>query len=491
MNFSSHKFNDWLAERRWRMFWRCLPALLAMSGALLVLGVVIANDSQRSELRLRYRRTATSALAARNFETARVACLRGLSFDSDEQTRLQWLFNLSIALNGLGRGQEAAALLVTAAPEDHPGYVQAHVTVAQMLLNSTNITEAAVHSAERQLQNAHALEPQSMEINEMLGRFYINTGKFDEARKLLLEVYPVKKNVALLLAITYSASHDPVAARTWSNTAIEVFAKNLKQASPIDSPVDRMGLAEALSFQGNYQEALNILESGLPLSTNRVYGLAIADVCATWAAKLPITTNDEKVQRYNLVQEGISHSPLHPKLWSLLLEFLRPAAVEKRDMAIGLAELLPKVKDPTLLHYLLCLLGRARGDFLSARAHLEKAYRLSPELPAVANDMAMQKAFDTPEDLAGALAIIQSVLNQHPDAPAFRDTRGHILVKLGRYRDAVLDLEYALPYLQPATETHRALAAAYKGLGEDDLSAKHERLALLVNSNSSSASEPK
>jgi Flp pilus assembly protein TadD len=261
MNFSSHKLNDWLADRPWRMLWRGLPVLLAVGGALLVIAVALAGHSRRSELRSRYHRSAISALAAKNFEGARVICLRGLSFDSDEQTRLEWLFYLSIALNGLGHEQEAASLLATAAPEDRLGCVQAHVAVAQMLLRSTNITEKAIRSAERQLQNAFALDPRSPEINEMLGRFYINTHQFDAARKRLLEVYPVKKEIALLLAITYSASGDSTAARTWSDTAIEVFGKNLKQVSPADSPADRLGLAQALAIQESCAEALKILEA--------------------------------------------------------------------------------------------------------------------------------------------------------------------------------------------------------------------------------------
>ncbi len=60
-----------------------------------------------------------------------------------------------------------------------------------------------------------------------------------------------------------------------------------------------------------------------------------------------------------------------------------------------------------------------------------------------------------------------------PDHPYFRDTRGQILVKLGRYQDAIPDLEVALQAPELAKDVHRALALAYEGLGLKDLAEAH------------------
>jgi predicted Zn-dependent protease len=89
----------------------------------------------------------------------------------------------------------------------------------------------------------------------------------------------------------------------------------------------------------------------------------------------------------------------------------------------------------------------------------------------------MLLTMDTPPDLERALAIIQSVLTNAPGNPEFRDTRGKILLKLGRYQDAITDLEYALPSLGAAINTHRALAQAYEPLGLSQLVQEHLRLA--------------
>jgi predicted Zn-dependent protease len=78
-----------------------------------------------------------------------------------------------------------------------------------------------------------------------------------------------------------------------------------------------------------------------------------------------------------------------------------------------------------------------------------------------------------------ALAIIQPLIEQFPEHPYFRDTRGQILLKMGRYKEATQDLEFALPKLDPRAKqhTHRSLAEAYRKLGFADLAAEHEKLA--------------
>ncbi len=479
MNISSHRCNDWLADRRWRMFWRCVPALLAGGAALLVFAVVIAGDGQRSALRLRYHRTVAGALAARDFETARVACLRGLSFDSDEQSRLQWLFQLSIALNGLGRASEATALLATAAPEDRPGCVPAHLTVAQMLLNSTNVTPEAIRSAERQLQNALALEPQSLEINEMLGRLYINTSRFAQARKCLMEVYRVKKDVALLLAITSNASHDLAAAKSWADVAIDVFTRNLKQADPEDSSADRIGLAQAFSLQENYAEALKTLESGVALSGDRPYGLAIADVCAAWAGRMAALRGSDERERLRLIRKGLNGAPQQSRLWLLLIQTARLPGDSGREAKVLVDQLAAEAKGESaaLWHFFLWTDAREAGDNQTASRHLRQAYQLAPHIPQIVNDMAMELAFGADPNPERALSIIEPVSGRFADTPAFRDTRGRVLVKLGRYQEAVGHLEFASSRLAGATASHLALATAYEALGRPESASAQRQLA--------------
>ena len=118
-----------------------------------------------------------------------------------------------------------------------------------------------------------------------------------------------------------------------------------------------------------------------------------------------------------------------------------------------------------------------RGAVDEARQHFAMAFAQAPHLPHVANNMAMVLSVGEKADYPQALATIQPVVEKFPDTAAFRDTRGHILIKLGRYEEAVKDLEFALPALPSKALVHQALAEAYRHLGLKDLADQHELLA--------------
>ena len=78
-----------------------------------------------------------------------------------------------------------------------------------------------------------------------------------------------------------------------------------------------------------------------------------------------------------------------------------------------------------------------------------------------------------------ALAIVDRLAHE----PALRgyhllpSVRGDLLHKLGRYQEAVQDLEFALPLLPDPSRIHQGLAEAYRRQGLKVLAEQHERLA--------------
>ena len=480
MNFSVHKINDWISERPWPLFWRSLPALLAGLLLLATLAMVGAQTSGKNGLRQRYQRVAISALNSRNYEFARVACLRGLAFASDDQARLLWLFYLSIALNGLGHPAEAAGMLATAAPPDHPGCGPAHLAVARSLLGSTNLTPAMILQAEKHLKYALELDPQSPEIKEMLGRFYINTRDFAKARAPLLDIYPLKNDVALLLAIIENANHNSAETRTWADAAIDAFKKNLRESGQPDSQADRFGLVRALLMADDFDEAINTLEAGLAIQKEPAYHAAIADICALRTEKIPPDQTGGAAERLRLIQKGLTHSPQHLKLRLMLIE----AALASNDSAPAAKKLLDGLvagadkESAARWHFLLWTELRIHDDLTSARHHLQTAYELDPQVPVVRNDLAMDLAGGSPEDMNRALKLIQSVVEQCPDNPGFRDTRGRVLARLGRNENAAADLEFAAARLANPAEARMALAKVYDALGKKQLAEQQRRLAI-------------
>src|SRR5262249_337014 len=95
----------------------------------------------------------------------------------------------------------------------------------------------------------------------------------------------------------------------------------------------------------------------------------------------------------------------------------------------------------------------------------------------VANNLAWVLSESEGPDLERALAMIDAVIRRGPVVPPYRGTRGHILVKLGRFQEALPRLEAALPVNQATDHIHRDLSRTYQKLGMTGLAKVHEEKA--------------
>jgi len=88
--------------------------------------------------------------------------------------------------------------------------------------------------------------------------------------------------------------------------------------------------------------------------------------------------------------------------------------------------------------------------------------------------MAIASVSNDTSELERALTMMEQLLRQEPQNLFFLDTRGHILIKLGRFPEAVRDLAMALPNAQNKTSAHATLAALYQKLDMPELAAQHQ-----------------
>ena len=462
----------WFKTRPYRRLWRSMPALVA-GLAWAGFGFALAGWTS-ADTRTRYSLVATRALAARDFQTARVACERLLLLGSD--SRGQNLFQLALAKIGLGQEQEASALLNSAAPIEKPGYAPAHLLVARGLLAGTNLTAQVLRQAELHLNHALMLEPNSVEANEMLGRLYFQTRDWDSAKKHLLAVVSARPNTVLMLAALANAAGDDSGMRGWAERAVKYYRDKVEKAKT-DSPADRLAWGQAVAMQGDYAEAIQILDAGRKRSGNQIYASALADLYASWADQVARQEPRNMGSRLRLVQQGLECELNNIRLLKLLLALSHLEGPEAKTARETLTNMLAEGGSSAMLHFILGSDAWQQGEKEQARKHFTLAFELAPDLPVVANNMALLLALGDPPDLPRALGIAQPLVEKFPDQPHFRDTRGQILVKLGRWDEAVKDLEFALPRLDDKGATHTALAQAYRNLGLRELAAEHERLA--------------
>jgi tetratricopeptide (TPR) repeat protein len=469
---ASRLVRRWARTRDLRLLPWGVPAILGCLAWLFFLLCLAAWKPWRTETS--YSSIAAKALATKDFQTARVASQRLLALGVEP--RRKHLFDLALAYGGLDQDQEAVALLANIAPVDRPGYLPAHLFVAQTLLSKTNLTLQEITTAERHLKHVVALNPQSLDANELLGRVYVRLGKWELAEKFLSEVVSVRPEVSLLLAAVLKAQGDSVGSRSWAERAAKLHRTRVEEAKA-DRPASRLAWADAMAMLGDYSAALGILEAGWRQYEDRSYLSPMGEVCALWVDTLARVKPGELAGRITLIQRGLEYAPENEPLLRQLIRLTHlegPEAAAARDT---LNRMLTSGRATAILHFTLGVDSWQRGRPDEARKHLTLAYEIAPKMPQVANNMAMILTVGDKPDLPRALAVITSVLEKFPDNPGFRETRGQILVRLGRWQEAVADLEYALPSQVSKRGTHKALAEAYRGLNLRDLAAEHERRA--------------
>jgi tetratricopeptide (TPR) repeat protein len=462
----------WLRTRDFGHLRWGIPAVLACL-AWVVFGICLAVW-RPWQTETRYVSIADKALARKDFETARVASQRLLVLGVEP--RRKHLFDLALSLGGLKREKEAVSLMGNIAPLDKPGYLPAHLFVAQTLLAKTNVTLQEIGTAEQHLKHVVGLDPQSLEANELLGRVYVRLGQWELAEKYLSEVVSVRPETALLLAAVFKAEGDMVGARSWAERAAK-FYRAKTEAAKLDSPASRLAWADATAMLEDYPAAFVILESGWRQYENKAYLSPMGEVCALWVDALAKSKPRDLTSRITLIQRGLECAPQNETLLRHLISLTHlegPEAASARDT---LTRMLTEGKATATLHFVLGLDAWQHGQLEDARKHFSLAYDTAAQLPYVANNMAMILTVGDKPDLSRALAIIESVLVKLPNNPSFRETRGEIYVRMGRWQEAVADLEFALPLLASKQGTHKALAEAYRGLSLRDLAAEHEKLA--------------
>ena len=461
----------WFETRLYRRLWRSLPVLLVgLAWVGFAIALVFAKPAVTQSF---YSALATRALAAQDFQTARVACHRLLL--SWPGARGPGMFNLGLALFGLGQAPEGSALIEVAAREK-PGYVPAHLFIARQLLMQTTVTPVRVQQAERHVTQALEVDPNSIEAHLVLGRLYFQMRNWEAAKDHLEAVVLVRPETAILLASAAKADKDDIGARRWADRATEHFRGKIEKTKQ-ENPMDRMAWATALSIQERYAEAVGILEAGRKKADSKVYASGMASIYADWAAQVAKTDSRNVALRLKLLQQGLECEPQSLPLLELLLPLTHLSGAEAKDADAMLTRMLAEGGSSAMLHFVLGNDAFQRGNTELAHKQFKLAFELGPNLPVVANMMALMLAVGKEPDLPRALAISQTVVEKYPNEPDVRNTHGTILVKLGQWEEGVKDLEFALPKLRVKGPTHASLAVAYRNLGLSDAANEHERLA--------------
>jgi tetratricopeptide (TPR) repeat protein len=442
------------------------PAVLVCAGACaLAFQIGTTGDDRRIS---RYLLEAARSTETREFDTALV-CYERLIKDLGGRPEHRYAY--AMALYSQGDRDRARALLTELAPADSPGYLPAHMAMARIMLRGSDRSERTKRLLELHLKQA--LDgPDGNEAGALLGRLYAETGRGTDAEFYLLRAAQQHPELHLLLARLAHDRGENSLADERLERARRVF--QTRAEARVDDPEARLLWASAVANGNDFAGAVAILEQGLKISASPRYHQGLAEIYAGWVNHLGRGGATPPLgDRLALLGRGLKHDPNNVPLLNQMAMILLAKGPEAESARAELQSLLASGKATPATHFVLGVDANARGRNDEARLHWEQAVRLDPRMAVVANNLAWVLAHAEPPDLARALALAERAVQGRPDEARFRGTRGVVLMKLGRWHEALTDLEAELAAHPDLRETHGALAQVYETLGSPELAAKH------------------
>jgi predicted Zn-dependent protease len=461
----------WFRQPSFAVLLAIAPAVLT-AGAVAVAAVAIRLTEPRSLLAV-YLSEADRSARARDWKEAVLCLQRASALDPAEPAHRLALVR---ALDAAGENARADDLLTELTGLSGPDGAKAQVMRAARLLQRERVSTSELGNAEADLTRAVEADPGSAEAHRLLGNLYAWTGRPGLAEPHLAAVAAADPEWLLPLARVCEAAGHKDAARMWAEDAVKVFSARTTK-HPADR-VSRLKWAEALVRLGKHASAAGAIEEGLKWDGDAPDLLrGLGDVMAAWVDLVEKQRPAALAERMNLLDRGLRRCPAHAGLLAQLATVLRAGGPEADRARARFQELLSDGQAEPTIHFLLGVDAALHGRMEESRTHLEQASRLAPTMPAVANNLAWILAEGPNPDPERALKLIDAAVAADPNEPRFHGTRGHVLVRMKRWKDALAELETALPYEPTHPDVHRDLAAAYEGLGIPGLAAAHRRRA--------------
>lgn len=452
------------ANRREALY--ILPALMMIG----FFGFVFVQVFARGDvIKNRYEKGARDAVAAKDLALAKTYYQRLVS--SGTFTRAQQLQWTTILLN-TGETERGEELLNQLAPDTELGYGPAHrikaISFARHLRKSKD--PKVLRKLRWHLQNCHDQSPQ---IQQAWAVYYLGVEQYDDAVAALDKAAVTDPNYYQLIASIYKSQGRNSESKAALNKAANEF-KKLLEKDRLNHRA-RVSYANALVQMEQHDEAKAILLQGNRIQPDAIIKRALSEFYVQQHNRAQKNGLNAAAQMKYLT-DAINFDPYYAPAYSQMMRLFHDGTVsdESTQVIRTTFQNIVASDNPTpWAHLALSNILWREGKKDQAQFHLERAYALEKKIVIVLNNLAWMIAHSEDPDLERARELAETAVKQTPENLQARDTLGTIYLMLGRNRDAVGELEKALPGSSDKKATHKKLATAYKNLEMEDLSKIH------------------
>lgn len=400
-----------------------------------------------------------------DFDTAALCYrkIRTLLSDSDI-----YIYESAVAAAEAGEMDEAYELMkqIAAVEEELPSFAAAHTWIATRLLGG-KITEPNPNVVARQhLKKSLIVAPGNVSAILTLAELNARSGDYEEAIKLLNPLDGSQTVATLMLARIHLAKGERQLAREKAKLVDDAYRKKsgvrklflgdiifwAQAAELLDRPLEVQRIMEML--ESDADSDADSRDALVDFYCNRYDQLGFAGeaFAATQlelmqkAAKLE-PTSERVIQRIAMLTQKTDEIGTKAKEIIEQAEKQKPLSVgTEAALAVGAFQ---------------------RQDYNEAIQRFETMYAANKSSAKIANNLAWLLAHTTNPNLKRALEVSNRAieLNQGTD-PLHRETRGQILIQLGKFEEAIVDLEFAMNGIPESKELFNSLAVAYERTGD-------------------------
>ncbi len=417
----------------------------------------------------RYARGAQIATEQKDFELAKTYYQRILG---DNNITPQQQYDWAMILAQTGEDEQAYALIEKIAPSDAMGFGPAHKLVAISIARQIDAAKdkALLSKLRHHLVASRDLSP---EIEQVWAAYYIATEQRDKAIASLDRAAEKRPAFYITISNLYKQGGQNAESANALKKAEIAFRKTFKKDELEHQ--NRIAFANVLALLKKYDEAEGLLQQGVRVKPDELIKRSLSDFYAMRYDVARKSQADAQTQMDFLTQ-AIEIDPNYSAVYSRMIQLFTEVR-ESPDQAKKIRSLFEEIvtgdRPTALAHFALSNILWIVDERDQAKFHLEQAYLLNNDFVIIINNLAWILAQGESPDLERALELAETAVNRVPDSPRFRDTLGTVLVKLGRHRDAISELQLALSGVPDKNTVHRKLSICYKSIGMNDLAEMH------------------
>ncbi|GIW96916.1 MAG: hypothetical protein KatS3mg111_0249 [Pirellulaceae bacterium] len=466
----------WLLSRPYLPMLAALPALVAVLG-LLAISFSGARVSAGTEA-IRYRRILADALANGQMDRARLAAdaLMWLNPESSEHA-----FQRALVEFEAGNLEAAKQMMAELATADRS--LPAAMWLVQQVGDGTNVaswTDEQKKEAYRWLTIAMKNAPDDPRPRQLLGRILNLAGDYRAAYATLQPIADIDADTAYLVTFLEKQLGLIEQAKK-RGQKLERLLRERIQANPHDFEARRQYVAMLFLLERE-PDAVKVINDGLLVATDPQEVQALKSYLTeaiVLQAQRKMARDDSPqalITGLELLRQAMAIDPNNPLLIEAISTACLRAANSENEELKTLREAIVQGVAPDAAHFILGTIALNQGSVDQALQHLEIAAKNNPNLPGVLNNLAHAISHSDMPDYDRALRLAEAAVRMLPNHPYLRETRGQIYLHVGRYADAIADLEIALQVPELRADVRPSLAKAYEALGEHELARRQREL---------------